>query len=346
VKTTHPTIVRLYWLAALLALVVAGYVLGRQSAPSTPGLLIAALLVIGLYAAASGIDLKEAWKNRRLVGLAITIGVIAKAIIIGGVCWLLTGSPTGLIAGVVFSQIDPLSVSALRKSFRMSPRAKHVIALWATFDDPISVLLSQYLLPFTVGLAGSIALTAMSGSLIGWGGVVIANLAVAVITYTAWCATKHLRHSHGIELLILAAVMAVAICFSLVLSIAITGLFLRPLSDKLVERGVLIAYGLSAMLIGTLLIHGVNLGLGALVGIVAYATHYVVSEVLTRQQNLDPRDRLHLGLGQQSGITACNLILLFAAAAPEMVAICAPALVVVNTLHLAANALLDWREMR
>ncbi|NUR64455.1 MAG: hypothetical protein HOQ47_01735, partial [Streptomyces sp.] len=53
------------------------------------------------------------------------------------------------------------------------------------------------------------------------------------------------------------------------------------------------------------------------------------------------RDRVSLSLSQQNGITAIILALLLEPALPQAVAVIAPAILVVNLLHLGSNALRD-----
>lgn len=344
-KSLEGNFIRAYWLIALLALIGIGWVAGSNATIAIPNFIITTLLAIGLYAAATGINPAEARKDWKLIGYAISIGVVAKALIAGALCYLLTrNAATSIVAGVVFSQIDPLSVSAMQSSSQMSSRAKHIIHAWASFDDPVSVLLARYIVPLALGMFGISNALGISAGLGTWLLQLLLNLLFAYLAYAAW-RVLHKQSNHQIlERVLLVVSLVAAISFGLVLGIAIIGLFLRPVLDKVVERIVQIAYGLAAIFIGTLLAPGINLSAGILLGMAAYATHYIVSEVLTRMQRLSKHDRLHLGLGQQSGITACNLILLFAPSIGGLAAICAPALVTVNVLHLVANTLLDRRE--
>jgi len=58
------------------------------------------------------------------------------------------------------------------------------------------------------------------------------------------------------------------------------------------------------------------------------------------------RDRVRLALGQQSGITAVVLALLLETAFPGTVAVVAPAILIINVLHLVSNTLWDTAEQR
>ena len=77
---------------------------------------VSALLAVGLYASTHGIVIEEAKKHFRLILLAVTIGVMVKAFITGGLLWGLTGLPVFFVLGITIAQIDPLAVAALEKT--------------------------------------------------------------------------------------------------------------------------------------------------------------------------------------------------------------------------------------
>lgn len=88
-------------------------------------------------------------------------------------------------------------------------------------------------------------------------------------------------------------------------------------------------------------INGVNILTGLALGGAAYGTQILVGYLLTRK--LPSRDRMHIAFAQQNGITAIILALLFETYYPGTIAIVAPAILVINTLHATANCLLDVR---
>ena len=81
----------------------------------------------------------------------VTVGVVLKTALIAGVMYLAADTPTAMVLGVVVAQIDPLSVGAMIGRSQMSGRAKAVLLSWASFDDPITALLTIYLLVFALG---------------------------------------------------------------------------------------------------------------------------------------------------------------------------------------------------
>ena len=315
---------------------------------------IAILLGIGLYSSTYGIDLKEARKYIRIILSAITIGVLLKALIIGGSLALFTRNPYYLILGVVVAQIDPLSVAALLHTGRLSSRAKSIIASWASFDDPITVIMALYapliiaqltgadLLPFNgeVGTTG----------LIGYFRELGLNIAYAVGVLVLWLLIRRYfaRSIHAT-----AAMLSVALCFLLgtalsvaiyyfwMLAVAAMGLFLRPNIDKLITTATKWALWLATILLGMLLVGGVKIWLGLALAVAAFSSQIIVGFLLTH--GLPRRDRVHIAFAQQNGITAIILSLLFEPVYPGTVAIVAPAIFFINAIHLVTNRLIDRR---
>jgi NhaP-type Na+/H+ or K+/H+ antiporter len=291
----------------------------------------ALLLGIGLYASTYGIELGELRRNRRLVLSAVTVGVLVKAVLIGGSLALAFRDPVFLVLGVAVAQIDPLSVAALLGDERMSPRAKAILAAWASFDDPITVILAIY-----AGISlphGSITLAA---GLRGYAVDLALNLAFAAVAYLVWRLT---RGQQVLALVGLVVLFAVAVSQFLMLGLAIAGLFYRPRLDRVVGYLTQGALAVALLLLGVLLVGGVSPGRGVALGAAAYAAQMVVGWLLTR--HLPTIDRLHLAFAQQNGITAIILALRLETDYPGAVAVIAPAILVTNTIFLVANSLVD-----
>jgi NhaP-type Na+/H+ or K+/H+ antiporter len=71
------------------------------------------LLAVGLYGAIAGIRLDELRASRNLAVKAVTAGVVAKWLLIGGLFWLYFRHPCAFVLGLAVTQIDPLSVAHL-----------------------------------------------------------------------------------------------------------------------------------------------------------------------------------------------------------------------------------------
>lgn len=336
----------------LLALVFAGWLLAElvnlHGIASSPGYLYATslLLGIGLYGSTYGVDLAAAREHRRIIVTAVTVGVLVKAGLIIGVLYLITRDPLFIVLGVAVAQIDPLSVATIMRDERMSPRVKAILASWASFDDPITVILAVYASAVATGSFGLGRSTAqehgIGAGVAGYGIDLLLNLALAAAAYLAW---RTLRGRPRLLAAVLGVLAAVAVWQFLMLAIAIAGLFVRPgVFEALIPRitnGALLASG---VLLGLLLVNGVSLTYGLLLGAMAFAAQVVVGTVLSR--GLPRPDRVHLALAQQNGITAIILALRLEVQFVGVVAIVAPAIVVTNAIYFATNWLSDRRARR
>lgn len=343
----------------LLFLVIAGFGIAKLTGidgienAGWYTIIIATLLATGLYASTYGIDLKEARNHWKLIIRAVTVGVLLKALIIGGSLALIFQDPFFLILGIIVAQIDPLSVATLMKGSRMSTKAKTILASWASFDDPITVILSLYapllLLQFSdieigmiTGQSGAASFTSYIVEL----GINLGLAAQAFCLYTVIrYYSKHISAwlAFGVSMaiyILLALAFSISVLYFMMLGIALIGLFLRP--PKLgpyIDQAVKWALGAALLLLGFLLVDGINIWAGVALGAAAYASQIIVGFLLTKK--LPTKDRWHIAFAQQNGITAIILALLFEPVHPGTVAIVAPAIVVINTLHSVINNLLD-----
>lgn len=317
-------------------------------------LLVTSLLVVGLYASTFGIDIREARQHLRIIVSAVTLGVVMKALIIGASLSVLFGDPFFFVLGVVVAQIDPLSVSWLMRGKRLSSKAKTILASWASFDDPITVLLSLYVPLLVVQLTGAdIGTLSQAGdvSLTAYFNDIGVNIAFAAGVFMLWLLAKYYAKKTSqwvmaagamLGYLALAVVLSLSALYFLMLGIALIGLFLRPRGvSKTIDHIVVWALRIAAVCIGLLLSNGIALWKGLALGIAAYVAQILVGFLLTR--GLEKRDRWHIAFAQQNGMTAIVLALLFEPIQPGTVAIVAPAIVVINGLHGIANHLIDTR---
>jgi NhaP-type Na+/H+ or K+/H+ antiporter len=315
---------------------------------------VASLLAIGLYASTYGISIKEARQHVKLIVTAVTVGVVFKAAIIGGSMALLFQDPFFLILGVAVAQIDPLSVASLMKGNRMSSKAKTILASWASFDDPVTVILSLYA-PLVVAQLTGTDLVSVTGSTDAG-----ANLAsyirelglnlllaggVLAVWFVARYYTKKVYVWSAIALAIcmyalLAGAFTLSVLYFLMLGIALIGLFLRPRNiANSIDHAIMWALRASAVILGLLLVGGINIIAGLALGAAAYISQVIAGFLLTR--GLPRKDRWHIAFAQQNGITAIILALLFEPIHPGTVAIVAPAIIVINGLHNIANKAVD-----
>jgi NhaP-type Na+/H+ or K+/H+ antiporter len=318
-------------------------------------LVVASLLAIGLYASTYGIDLKEARKHLKIILTAVTFGVVLKAAIIGGSLALIFQDPFYLTLGITVAQIDPLSVAGLMKGSRMSAKAKTILASWASFDDPITVILALYAPLLVAQLSGADIGTITGNS--DTGGNMISyirelglNLLLAGGALVAWLVIRYYTKkayawlAPGGVYVLLALSFSLSVLYFMMLGIALIGLFLRPKRvEKLIDHAIIWALRAAAVLLGMLLIGGITIWAGIALGIAAYGAQVIVGTLLTR--GLPRKDRWHIAFAQQNGITAIILALLFEPIHPGTVAIVAPAIILVNALHAVMNRLIDKKVL-
>ncbi|WP_433509224.1 hypothetical protein ACQP2T_35315 [Nonomuraea sp. CA-143628] len=292
-------------------------------------LLSGLLLAVGLYGSTHGIDLTEARRHKKLILLAVTVGVLLKATFMAGVVYLVSGDGRAVILAVAMAQIDPLSVASAMGDNRLSERARTILSAWSAFDDPVTVILGIY--------AVSFLRPAESGFTADYVVNLGLNALFAVVAYGVWRLVSKAPPLFGY----LAAGIAVvsAAWSSLMLGLAISGLYLRMPDSRWLARAVAGAFVLSAFLMGLLLIGGANVAMGTLLGLTAFVAQMLAALVLTR--GLPTTDRVHLGLAQQNGITAVILALTFERDFPGFVAVIAPSILTVNLLYVLANGIYD-----
>lgn len=340
--------------AALLAALGAGWLaagqFGLREVDRSPiyAFFITALLGFGLYASTSGIVLGEFRRQFRTVVVAVTLGVVAKVALIFGAVFFVFRDPEHLVLAVAVAQIDPLSVAAVRAKSKMSDSAKALLSAWASFDDPITVLLTVWITAYALGgdAVGGVGAFAVD---------LVLNLALAGVAYMLWTlvrgrveAAERARRAvrYPVRVLMVAAVLAigfVAVQHSLLLALALLGLFFRPnlgrWVDGLAEAGMFAA----TVAVGLVLAFEFTWPLalvGLVLGCAAYAAQALVALSLTTPKQWRG-DRTRLALGQQNGLTAIILALLLEPSFPGAIAVVAPAVVVVNLLNATANALYD-----
>ncbi|WFB08480.1 hypothetical protein LRS74_16580 [Streptomyces sp. LX-29] len=336
------------------------------------------LLAVGLYGSAYGIARPQARRDLGRILVAVTFGVLLKAALIAGVLTLAhPDRPEYLVLAVAMAQIDPLSVAALMERREMSPRAKSLLAAWASFDDPVTTILVVYAGALVLDGAESVG----AGSA-AYGATLPLNLALVLLAAALWAALRGRapagesapggaptaatasaaggapasaadssddgvpttagsgtgRLRTAAQTTALLALLALATWQFLMLGLAVTALFFRPALSRLLGRATSLSLLVATLLLGMLLTQGVRLGTGVLLGATTFLAQMVVATVITR--GFDRRDRLALAVSQQNGITAIILALLLQPLLPEAVAIIAPAIITVNALHAAATGLL------
>ncbi|MFB7930164.1 hypothetical protein ACFC4C_13755 [Streptomyces sp. NPDC056039] len=350
-----------------LGALVLGVLIGLAADPSrlvgTTGYVFATglLLAVGLYGSTYGIDLADLRRDLRGVVAAVTLGVLLKAAIVSGVMVWASGHPEYLILGIVVAQIDPLSVTALGRDAHMSRRARSLLTAWASFDDPMTVLLTLYVAGYAYTAAGHPGTpSVVGGGARGYALGLAFNALLLAGALALWWAGGRLwparrareesaepgeldrprRPVTPLGALLVVAVLVLAAANMLMLAVAVAGLFLRARAfARPLARAVTSAFLLATALLGLFAAQGVSLGPGVLLGVSAFGAQAVVAVLLMPLfvRGLSRRDRILLGIGQQNGLTAVLLALTLERDFPKTVGIVAPAVVTVNLLHYGAR---------
>jgi NhaP-type Na+/H+ or K+/H+ antiporter len=288
------------------------------------------LLAIGLYGSVHSIDLGELSGHRDLVLRAVTVGVLLKTAIIGGILYLATGKTTAFLLGLAVAQIDPLSVASLVHSgdSKLSERAKAILGAWSSFDDPMTVLLSISALYFFLPHESTTSLLQAETPFLSG---LLQNLAFAGV---AFLLTRWIKRRQAALVFLLLVCFALAISFQWMLGIAMIGLFLRP-EIKLLPRIITAAFYTAILLLGFLLVNGIAWLPGLALGLGAILAQIVVGLLVTAR--LPWMERLYLAFAQQNGITAMILALLFEKNLPGTVGVVAPAILVINLGYFLSN---------
>ncbi|MGX1567256.1 hypothetical protein [Streptomyces sp. NPDC055506] len=364
-----PAAVPVVLLWALGALVL-GILIGLAADPSrlvgTTGYVFATglLLAVGLYGSTYGIDLADLRRDLRGVVAAVTLGVVLKAAIVSGVMVWAFDRPEYLILGIVVAQIDPLSVAALGRDGHMSQRARSLLTAWASFDDPMTVLLTLYVAGYAYTAAGHPgAPSVVGGGARGYALGLAFNALLLAGALALWWAGGRLwparrarkesaesgepgeldsprRPVTPLGALLVVAMLVLAAANMLMLAVAVAGLFLRTRAfARPLARAVTSAFLLATTLLGLFAAQGVSPGPGVLLGASAFGAQAVVAVLLMPLfvRGLSRRDRILLGIGQQNGLTAVLLALTLERDFPKTVGIVAPAVVTVNLLHYGAQ---------
>lgn len=349
------------WVAAM-----AGLALGRP-APATSSWYLQAstiLLAIGLFASTSSIHLASLAQRLGSLLVAVSVGVLAKAAAISAVMVAVFRVPESLLLGLAVAQIDPLSVSALSRRGSLSARGRSFLAAWASFDDPVTVLLtlslSAAVLSRTGSAGGGLSAGLAGGGAGGFALRLLGNLALAGVLWACWEALRRSRPLgrrdsprarraelvvDSAEIVLLLGALAAAVAWSLLFGLAVSGLFLRPRllqrprGERAREIVVDIAFYLAVVLLGLTLTRGVQLVPGVVLGVAAFFAQALVAPAIAWKA--ERGDRIRLAFAQQNGITAILLGLTLEPAFPGALGTIAPAILVVNVLHLGSKSLLD-----
>ena len=292
-------------------------------------------LAVGLYASVVGIDITSLGKYKKTATFIITAGVPIQIVITAAIMWIIYPHPISLLVAVAIDQIDPLSVNTLlNNKLGMSTEAKSLLRVWASFDDPVTVLVGlAFLVPVITGVATGSAATYLLGLML--------NLVPAI--------TLYLMHRRGwlqsrlVSLILLALTMGYVVLFEAFLLAAIIGLFIRPIDEAKLGRVVSVIYYLVIVVVGAAVAdYGVDLRLGFLLAIVEFFVVQPLSALFMVKGTTN--DIFRLAFAQQNGLTTILMGLVFQSLGFNVLPILLPAIIIINMLNLSINEYYSWKE--
>jgi hypothetical protein len=325
-----------------IVLTGAGYIAGRYTDFNPVEVnafshFAALALVLGLYNSVSGIDLVAVRARRWLAVTVITLAVPLKILATGALMYLIYPKPVSFLVAVAITQIDPLSVDTLLADKKhMSEQAKGLLRIWASFDDPVTVIFGfLVLLPLVSDNVGDI-----TPDLVMLGA--ITNLGPGALLWLISKKTRLLRHP-DVRLVVLVTLLIFCFATRAYLLAAITGLLLRPFLPKTFNQVVTIFYYTIVFIVGMALSsYGLDLRLGFLLAVTEF---FVIQPATTMiVYNGTSSDLLRIAFAQQNGLTTLLIGLAFETLDIHVLHILLPAIIAVNMMNLALNKLCSYKE--
>jgi hypothetical protein len=297
-------------------------------------------LTLGLYGSVAGIDL-EAIRSRRFVAIiVITVAVPLQILVAGGLMYLIYPVGISFLLAVALTQIDPLSVDTLLKDKeRMSNEAKGLLRVWASFDDPVTVLFGfLILLPLVTGQ------TAASAGF-GTSELVLYLLLNTIPALLIWLVKRYtaVLDNQIMAIIVLVAVLALAFTTQSYLLAAIVGLLLHPIPNEYLTAVISVFYYFIVFIVGmSIFSYGVDLRLGFLIAIVEFWVIQPATTLLVF--NGKTHDVLRIAFAQQNGLTTLLMGIAFQSLGIPVLHILLPGIVFVNLFNLIVNRIYTYKE--
>lgn len=112
---------------------------------------------------------------------------------------------------------------------------------------------------------------------------------------------------------------------------------LLNLSSRFIQTSVTISFYIATVMIGLLLVDGINIRFGILVALSAIAAQFFISFLVTVGYGYPCKDKIRLAFAQQNGLTAIVLALFFEPLLTGTVSVIAPAILLINLIYIIVN---------
>lgn len=291
----------------------------------------ATLLGVGLFASTFGIALElMRATDWRVVVKAVTVGVLQKAIIIGGGLWLLGlifgAAPLLFLAlGLFTAQMDPVAMAALADKRRMSQRADSLARAVAALDDPVTVLLTVLLVGLQKILGFDLGITITN---IGietapqFGEYLWLNFSFMAAMVLIWqLAYKGSRTWKLVFTLgLISGAIVVGSSWYWMFGLALMGIYLRPEPqiydqvNKVIDWSVKATFAVTAVIAGSLLFSAYQqpafmqmMVWGLALGVLAFVSQMIVGPLMMWGGGYSAQDRAYFACSHTNGLTATTL---------------------------------------
>jgi len=299
--------------------------------PFSPLNYINEILIIGslflataLFANVQSIDRGFLQKYKSQSIIIVSVGLVFKALLLGGILYIITGDIRFFLIGALISQIDPGLTNWANKIMGQKDDTAKLSLVESTFDDPISTLLTIYIaLPLVLGKSLDFNLYFIM--------LIVNFIFVAVFLF------EKRRAKIESSFLSSSAIVAGGL-LNIFLGVALSGLLFKMKSELFDEPVRLVTYA-SYIIVGFFIpLAGLNIALGLLLALVLI---FIVRplEVLLFFRNLNFKDKVRLSLSEQKGITTVLLLLLIQ---PQInvVGIVIPAMIAINVWFVISHYIL------
>jgi len=289
------------------------------------------LLAVWLYTGVYWIDKKEFIEHKKIIFKVVTLWVILKSAFIWGIFYFLTWNILWFLLWIAIAQIDPLSVSHLIwKNKRLSTKAETIFRSWSSFDAPVVILLSIYIVLPLIDNTNVSLLEFFK---------IFSSFIISFLIYKL--NINRLIDKYKLLKIILFIILTIVlIYFEMFLLIALIALFIRPDFWKNIDYAVAWAFYISIFVLGMFLVNWVNIYSWILLGFLVFISQFLVTFLFWKEFSF--QDKMYLWFGQQNWITSIILALFLEKYFPwQIVSTIWIAILTITILYFSSNYILD-----
>jgi len=286
-------------------------------------------LATALFANVQSVDRDFLQKYKKQSIIAVSVGLLFKAVLLGGILYFITSDIRFFLIGALISQIDPGLTNWANRILGQKDDTAKLSLVESTFDDPISTLLTIYIaLPFVLGKSLDLNLYFFM--------LIVNFIFVAIFLFEK-------RRAKIESSFLSSTAIVVGGLLNVFLGVALSGLLFRMKSELFDEPVRLITFA-SYITVGFFIpLAGLNILYGLLLAAVLVLLVRPL-EVFIFFKDLKLKDKIRLSLAEQKGITTVLLLLLIQ---PQIniIGIVIPAMIAINAWfvisHMVAKSYLQ-----